>query len=238
MLMLPLSLSLAPSAAAQTDGVQVTPVVIHLESDRGLSSVRLRNRRDREVAFEVSIFLWEQRDGEDIRSPTTDIIVAPSVFVVRPNAEQIVRLAIASSARGPAPEQEIAYRLLMRELPVVGEEPSGFHVQLQMSLPVFIPPRPPRAEIAARRVIDSDAGPSVVLENTGSAHIRLASVTYGPSDQSVERLPRYLLAGASITRPLPRDTQTVDVVYATSGANAPISETLTLDAPTPALRVR
>lgn len=224
------ALSLSSPATAQTDGIQVTPVVIAVAPERGMASVRVRNWREREVSFEVNVYAWNQRDGADVYTPATDVIAAPSVFALPAGGEQIVRLGLTSGAR-TAPDQEIAYRLMLRELPAPDPTGGSFRVQLQMSLPVFVQPRATYFELEAQRVSDANASHGVVITNTGSAHVRLSRVTYGGGAQPIERLPRYLLAGSSVARALPADVDTIEITYAGAGATTPATATLRLDAP-------
>lgn len=231
-----LAAALAGPAVAQTGGVQVTPVIIAMAPESGLASLRVRNWREHEVAFEVEVLSWRQEDGEDVLSSTSELVAAPSVFAIAPAEEQIIRLARAPGSAPP--QRELSYRLLIRELPSPARDASGFRVELHMSLPVFVSPRPALAEIAARRVIRHGADPGIVLENTGSAHVRLASANFGEDDHPLERLPRYLLAGATITRPAPPEAASIVVVYAGADDPTPIAETLPLDRPLALLRSR
>ena len=173
LLLVPLALPLAGPASAETNGVQVTPVIIQIAPERRLASVRVRNWRDSEVSFEVDVYSWRQVNGEDVLSETDEIVVAPSVFAVRPGEEQIVRLAVAAAARDAG--REAAYRLILRQLPAAEAE-AGLRVQLQMSLPVFAPPRSVLTALEARR---GDDGGVVVLSNVGTSVVRLAGVQYG-----------------------------------------------------------
>jgi fimbrial chaperone protein len=236
MALLPLALSLSPPAAAQTDGVQITPVTISMTAERGVTSMRVRNWRDREISFEASLYGWDQANGADILTQTSAIVAAPSVFSIPAGGEQIVRLGLVQRSRD-IPEQEVSYRLLLRELPTL-DATGGLRVQLHMSLPVFVQPRATHIEIAAQRVADDDSRSGVVITNTGSVHIRLASVTYGPGENALERLPRYLLPGRSITRALPSGVEAIEATYGAPGQTAPITTTLRFDAPPPVPHVR
>jgi fimbrial chaperone protein len=218
-------------ARAQSNGVQVTPVIIEMAHGRNLASVRIHNWRDQEVSFELSMFRWDQENGEDILTPAENIVVAPSVFAVGAGAEQIVRLALPAGGAG---DSEQAYRLILRELPVSDAQDSGFRIQLQMSLPVFVAPRETVSGLSVRR---DAAGSSVVFTNTGNARIRLMEATFGGESQSIDNLPRYLLAGEEITRTLRRDVQSLNVLYAPPGALAPLTESLSLVASASAPRL-
>jgi|CXWL01.1.fsa_nt_gi fimbrial chaperone protein len=229
--LVPLALPLIPPASAESNGVQVTPVIIAVPPDRRVTSVRVRNWRESEVSFEVTALAWRQEDGRDVLTDTADIVVAPSVFAIAPGEEQIVRLALLGAAREAG--REASYRLILRQLPA-GETEAGLRVQLQMSLPVFAPPWRGEAAIEAHRTPD---GAGVVLTNTGSAVARLAGVTYSPED-GLDELPRYLLAGSQIVRPLPRGVGALRVVYTSLAAPEPVTQTIAVDAPLAAAGAR
>jgi fimbrial chaperone protein len=235
---IPLALALSHPATAQADGVQVAPVLVMMDAARGTASVRIRNLRTREVSFEVDLYTWDQVDGVDVHAPTADLIAAPRIFAIAPGEEQILRIARAGPGRASVPEEEIAYRLLLRELPSPEPEATGFRVQLTMSLPVFVPSRASHTQLAATRVIEPAQGPSIRIENTGSAHIRLAAIAFGPSEERLDSVPRYLLAGRSITRPLARDVGEVEITYAGADNPAPLTTTFSLHAPRPLPQLR
>jgi fimbrial chaperone protein len=238
MAILPLALALSHPASAHADGVQVTPVLVTVDGARGTASLRVRNLREREISFDVELYAWDQIDGADVLAPTTDLIAAPSVFAIAPGQEQILRIARAGASRASVPETEIAYRLLLRELPSPEPSANGFRVQLTMSLPVFVVPRASHTQLAATRVIDPALGPSIRLENAGSAHIRLGPIAFGPSGERLDAAPRYLLAGRSITRALGADIGEIEITYAGADTPAPLTTTLSLNAPRLLHRVR
>ena len=102
--------------------------------DQNIASLRIRNGRDRPVAFEVDVYAWRQRNGEDVHTPSNDVLIAPGVFEIGAESEQIVRLGV----NAPAGQSERAYRIILRELPAqrAGGNVLGF--TLELSLPVFV----------------------------------------------------------------------------------------------------
>lgn len=208
--------SLATPAFAQAGGLQVSPVLIDILAERGTSSFRLRNTRQSEAAFEIEVFAWSQEDGESILTPSRDLIVAPSVFLIAPDRQQIVRLGVSPAARGA--QSERAYRLVVRELPSVEETPrSGLRVLLEMSLPVFVRPGGAAPELTLVPTRDASGAPAVRLSNTGASRVSLSVDAAG---ESVENLPRYLLAGSSIVRRIAPGQRRITIVYADAQSTA------------------
>lgn len=182
-------------AIAGPGGIGVAPVLVEVPVERGVGSLRVNNTRDVAVSFEVSTFRWTQADGVDVLDPTREILVAPSVFEIAPGSQQIVRIALAPAVR--TRKVETPFRLIVRELPPPVRTQNGPTILLEMSVPVFASIRGAAPEFTARA-----AGASgVTLTNTGGAHARLLHVGAGGS--STSRTPRYLLPGASVTRPFP-----------------------------------
>lgn len=207
MLVLPM-IVLAP-AYAQTGGITVAPVLVTLEPGRNITSIRLRNNRARPVSFEIEANSWRQEFGRDILTPTNELLVAPGVFEVAANSEQVIRLGV--QAFDGATEQ--AYRIIIRELPSAPREGTSVGFRLEMSLPVFIAPTGAEGHLDARTETTPD-GPMLVLSNSGRAHVQISSLA--AAAQNVQG-PRYLLAGASTSVPLPAPAQSVRILAVQNG---------------------
>ncbi|MCX7356598.1 MAG: fimbria/pilus periplasmic chaperone [Alphaproteobacteria bacterium] len=204
-LLIAAALVAAPSVAgAQTGGIQVAPVMVNLSPEHTIDSIRLRNGRSRPVAFEVEAYAWSQVNGQDQLIPTTELIVAPGVFEVAANGDQIVRLGV----RGASSGGERAYRILLRELP--SQEQSGIALgfTLEMSLPVFITPRGAQANVTTR----AENG-RLILTNTGTS---FAQISLMQDAQQRVPSPRYLLAGASADVEIPADASALQLIATTA----------------------
>ena len=222
-------LAVAPLAAiapaqAQSGGIQVAPVLVEMAPERGFASLRVRNGRAHAAAFEADVYAWRQIDGEDVLTPSDALLAAPGVFEIAPGAEQVVRLAAPS----PDPNRELAFRLILRELPTQRRDGARLGFTLEMSLPVFVTPAGARA-VLETRTEPRRLGTGLILTNAGAAHAQILSV----SDMDAEALdaPRYLLAGGAAEIALPARTnavrmrlseasgsQTERIVHVTSGS--------------------
>lgn len=199
-------------AHAQTGGIQVAPVMVVLRGDDNIASLRVRNGRTRPVSFEVDVYAWSQANGEDVLTPTDEVLVAPGVFEVAAESEQVIRLGVVAQRS----DVERSYRIIMRELPTqqAGGNVLGF--TLEMSLPVFVTPEGVRADVQSR-VAMSDEGRVLLLNNAGGAYVQLSSVE--DVDGGALDAPRYLLSGASAEIMLPRTARTVRVRAADSNGS-------------------
>lgn len=194
-----LPLAFAGSARAQVaGGIQIAPVMVTMTPQHRIASLRMQNGRDKAVSFEIDAYTWSQQNGQDVLTPTQELIVSPAVFEVAAGNEQVIRLGVSA----PASNVERSYRIVMRELPspVQGGNVLGF--TLEMSLPVFVPPNGARPQIEA-----ATSGAQLTLSNTGAAHTQIASLT--DANAGAVHSPRYLLAGSSATITLPPSASTL-----------------------------
>ena len=118
------------------------------------------------------------------------------------------------------------YRLVLRELPSNTPPINGFRLVVEMSLPVFVTPRTARATLMA-----SAADHDLILTNTGDGHLQLSPI----DPDVVPDLPRYLLAGASATRPLQAKADALQLMIAGAGAATPQTQTIVLAHAAPVL---
>lgn len=193
------------TADAQTGGIQVAPVMVALSAERTIASLRVRNERERPVAFEVDVYEWTQVDGEDVLTPSRDLLIAPGVFEIGARGEQVVRLGVTAAGG----QNERAFRILMRELPAPRREGAVLGFALELSLPVFIAPLSAHSELSPS-IETRSWGPTLVLDNSGSVHVQIARVEETTS--GALRAPRYILAGGRAEIPLAPEARTVRLV--------------------------
>ncbi len=203
-------MALDAAQAQQAGGIQVAPVMIAMSAEHNIASLRVRNGRDRPAAFEIDVFDWRQENGRDVLTPTRDLLVAPGVFEVRAESEQVVRLGVLAANAN----SERAFRVILRELPAQRQSGAVLGFTLELSLPVFIAPIEARGQLEARAE-ERPWGPMLRLANTGRTHLRLAAVE--TAETGPVQAPRYLLAGASAEIPLPRNARTIRLVSADIG---------------------
>jgi fimbrial chaperone protein len=197
-----LALLAAAPAQAQSRGISVAPVMVSLTPERTISSLRVRNGRDRPTAFEIDAYAWSQENGRDVLTPTRDVIVAPAVFEAAAGTDQVVRVGVV----GAASPQERAYRIIIRELPRRSAQGAVLGFTLEMSLPIFVTPSGVRPTIDAR-VDDASGAPVLRVANLGGAHAQLGGLEVDDG-QRVDA-PRYMLAGSSVDIPLPAQAAAV-----------------------------
>lgn len=196
-------MAIGPAAHAQTaGGIQVAPVMLAMSAERNITSLRVRNTRQRAVSFEVDVYAWTQVDGRDVLTASPDLLVAPGVFEIPAGGEQVVRLGVVNTA----PNTERAFRIILRELPSPRRDGAALGFTLEMSLPVFITPPQARGELETR-VERRVTGPVLLVANIGQTHVQVAGLDV--ADGAPIPSPRYLLAGARAEIPLPPQARTL-----------------------------
>ena len=139
--------------------LQISPVTVEFDTQTSAVGLTLRNPGDQPLYGQVRVFLWDQSDGQDQLSATTDLIASPPLIQIAPHSEQLVRLVRRSP--NPAPVEQ-SYRLLIDELPTPTEAPSGgVTIRLRYSVPVFIAGVGGTMEQAARAASGGGTSPNI-----------------------------------------------------------------------------
>jgi len=130
-------------AQAVAGTFHVAPVRVDITPDARSGVLTIRNdAADEPVVIHARTLLWTQREGRDHTEPTTELLVNPPVFTIKPGGQQIVRVGLRNPAQATEAANELSYRLLLAEVP--GAAPSdfrGIRVALNMTIPIFVAPR-------------------------------------------------------------------------------------------------
>jgi fimbrial chaperone protein len=184
---------------AQGGSLRVSPIRIELEPN-ATANVEFRNEGDAPLAMEIEARSWRQSaQGEDIYTPTRDLVFYPMIAEVDPGESRTVRL---TRPDGSGAEGESAYRLYLRQIPVEREGSRGVAVLLGMSLPVFVQSGELRPD-PSLEALELEAGRlRVPIRNRGTRHVRVEEVrveVWGSRSEPLSslRIPGwYVLPGA------------------------------------------
>lgn len=178
----------------------VSPVTIELDQKARSAVVTVYNQGEGTGDFEVKVTQWNQNDkGEDVQSPTKDIIYFPRFLKIAPNESRVIRL----SARTPAVQNEKTYRLVVAELPDRSvPKATGVRFQFQFAIPLFV--LPPNKIVKGKMLNSGVSGGEVrtTVANQGNTRLRIESVAVKGRDPKGEIVFEktvagwYLLAGA------------------------------------------
>jgi fimbrial chaperone protein len=153
--------------------LEVAPVTIELASGTLAAAMTVTNHDASPVYVQVRGLTWSQTADTDPLAATDDIVVAPPIFQLAPNASQVVRVVVQ---RQP-PTQEVAYRLLIDQVPTAAKQ-TGVQFALRLSVPVFLEPDQAIApRLGAHIGADAQGRPALIIANTGSKRTRLFDVT-------------------------------------------------------------
>lgn len=194
-----LSLATAPAVAGS---FSVSPTRIELAAGQRTAVVSLRNADSTPLTVQASLVEWAQPDGEDVYTPTRDLLSTPPVFTVPPNGEQIVRIALRG-AHDPA--RELAYRIFFQEVPQAGAGSANrLNISLRVGVPIFLlAPQPePAPQLAWNAEVAADGTVSVSATNGGNTHVQVTGFNLfygGDAASSPVSAVKYVLPGKRVS---------------------------------------
>jgi fimbrial chaperone protein len=203
---LALAACLLLGSAAGAANLQISPVSIAFQPSQAAAGVSLQNFGDAPLYGQVRVYAWDQKDGVDVLTPTSDIIASPPIIEVPANGMQTVRL-VRRGGTESGPER--SYRILIDEIPR-GDTASGVAIRLQYSVPVFVAPS---AAAAAPQLsfslVRRDGNLVLRSENAGALHAQIGATRLqaaGGADVQISKgLLGYALAGRGREWQLPKD---------------------------------
>lgn len=166
-------LTILLAAPAFAGSLRVDPVEVSISADQRAAAVTLTNMADAPITVHAYGLLWNQNDGGDDYSETSELIVSPPITTIPPKSIQLVRVGFrnASSARG-------AWRLVVEEVPQARSN-GGIQVALRMNLPLFVQIHPGSVEDlswSAQRALDG--GWTVEAVNSSDKYVRLEAADF------------------------------------------------------------
>jgi len=189
----------------QGRNVEISPTTLNLAGPGSTTICTVFNNGTEPTASQIRLRAWSQVDGQDVLADTEDVVASPPFMSIQPGEKQIVRIVNLSAQ--PA-GSELAYRLLLNELPEAGSlTNNGITVLIAFNLPVFVAgvdASPP--ELSASFAQGVDGGPVLRFNNDGDVHARLADVSYCVETRPLFTLPGlvgYVLAHSTRDVPLP-----------------------------------
>lgn len=163
----------------------------------------LANSGDAPVAAQIRVYIWTQENGEDRLEPSDDLLVSPPIVEIPAGGEQLIRLVRADAT---APARELAYRVVVDELPDDDQTAeNAVAVRMRFLIPAFVRASDPAPTDLHCRVDDT----ALVCENHGGRAAQLGATGLldagGNTLQVSPGLMGYVLAGSSRRWPLPAE---------------------------------
>jgi fimbrial chaperone protein len=184
---------------ARAASFQVSPVRMTLSADHSTDVLRVTNSSDTPTVVQLQIVAWSQKDGEDVYTPSRNLLATPPIFTVAPGSQQVVRVGMRTQ---PDANQETCYRLFLTEVPPAPTPGfRGLQIALRMGIPVFVDPATntePTLQWSVKQLSPTELQLSAV--NTGNAHAQVLKWELRSSDHSkllALNTGSYVLPGAS-----------------------------------------
>ena len=155
-----------PSLAA---GFDARPVTIETHGGN-VASITVTNPGDRKIYLQNSVHEWRQNpSGQDVLTESSAAIVSPPGMWVQPGATYNLRIQLP-----PANDRELAFRVILQQLPDKSEIQSGRIVfAVTQSLPAFAEPAQPTPATLRARLVDPR---HLLVTNEGGRRARLADI--------------------------------------------------------------
>jgi len=189
-------LAAALAGQAHAASLQISPVMINLRAAQTASGISLQNDGDVPIYGQVRVFVWDQKGGDDVLTPTDELIASPPVMQIGPKSTQTIRLVRRT---GPAGGPERQFRVLIDEVPTTAEAREGVAIKLQYSVPVFVAATAPDvAPQLAWQFFRRDGAWYLRVTNSGTLHAQIGATTLqaGGKDHELSKgLLGYALAG-------------------------------------------
>ena len=157
---------ISPVRAAAFDARPVT-----IETHDGLGAVVITNPGDRKIYLEAQVFDWsEDAAGQNVLSESDTAIASPPATWVGPHSTYNIRVRLPKGA----PDQERAFRVIIRQLPDHDDIVAGRVVfALTQSLPAFVEPGQAQPAKLRGQFVDSH---HLLITNEGGKRARLANI--------------------------------------------------------------
>ena len=155
---------------------EVNPIRIDLSEKSRSAALSVRNSGTEAVVVQTSIVSWAQENGQDVYTPTKEILGTPPIATIPPGGEQILRLGMR---RAPDAVNELTYRVFLQEVPPPPKPGfQGLQVALRLSLPIFVQPRqgPAKATLVWNLELQGDDTLRLRLDNNGTGHIQISEI--------------------------------------------------------------
>jgi fimbrial chaperone protein len=193
-------MALAAITTAHAGSFTVTPVRIFLQPAEKAVSLTVVNEGDSPLVLQTEIFQWAQNaSGVDQLTESEDLIVAPPIVRLAPNARQVIRLARLGATD---PNRQLTYRVIVREVPELTQAPAGqiqLPVAIAFSLPIFVTPPTAKRLLDCQLVRGDASAVKLQCSNQGTAYAQLRTITLMQGLDEVHRVEGgvYVLPGAT-----------------------------------------
>lgn len=199
-------------SAAHAANFAVSPVIAHLNAEKPVAALTIRNQDQTPIMVETQLFRWKQVDGKEQLTPAPELLVTPPIFKIAGSSSQIIRVGMRKPITS---DLEESYRLILKEIPPARQPGfQGLNVVLRISIPVFVSKGPVAPELKWHASLGEDGKVWLDIENVGSGHTKVQQISLrkdGQADAHALNNHFYVLRGDRLRRPsgmtVPKGTQ-------------------------------
>jgi fimbrial chaperone protein len=196
--LLGLAVFFAGLTVAHAGSFSVNPVRVTLSAKQPVAAITVRNGGTEPAVIQLETSAWSQEQGQDVLTPSGDVLATPPIFTIAPGKAQILRIGLRRPATSSA---EITYRLVLREVPS-SVQTQGLRVALVISMPVFVVPATTVAPaLEWRATPTADGRIRVHATNKGNAHVQISKIGLSLADGGKELgggdIAGYVLPGST-----------------------------------------
>jgi fimbrial chaperone protein len=194
-----------------TANFSINPIRIFFEGGKKTDILRIKNESPNIAALQINAVAWTQDEkGDNIYSPTADILFFPKLMEINPEEEKIIRIGKKVSRS----DTERTYRLFIEEIPDNSKlETTAVKILMKVGIPIFIPPIKTAASGAIENIELSRSSLRLGVKNEGNTHFIIKSMKVDGKDgagkevYAVEKAGGYLHHGKSkeFTFEIPKD---------------------------------
>ncbi len=190
LLVLPILALTTAAPDCRAGSFAVSPTRIELSDAQSRTVIHIDNPTKDPITIQLRPMAWSQPEGKDQLRPSRDILATPQIITVQPGASQLVRVG---ALRKADPQGELAYRLLLEEIPPPAPPDfKGLQVILKVSLPIFLKPAITSKEKLQISLSSADAQQlSLQISNSGNASAHVRDISLHPAEEPDNLLATY-----------------------------------------------
>jgi fimbrial chaperone protein len=182
-------------SAAYAGSFVISPFRATLYPAHPSDAINITNQGIEPMIVQVNTVAWSQdKNGQDIFTPTDDVIATPPIVTLQPKTKYIIRLGLRNSA---VSDYEKTYRVFLEEVPTATQA-VGLNIALRASLPVFVLPNQATVSPVLKWQLQQSADGKLVLkaQNIGTSHVQIIGFSMAIEDKvlfSNKKVLSYLL---------------------------------------------
>ena len=162
------------ASVASAASFGVSPVRVTLSESQSMGVLTVRNDGTEPASLQMEMLNWSQAEGQDVLTPTRELLANPPIFTVPAGGSQLVRVGLRRASDG---QRELTYRIVLQELPPPpNPDFMGTRMLMSISLPVFVLPKVDAKPVLLWQATRTPQGAlKISLTNNGNAHVQIAN---------------------------------------------------------------